>query len=89
MLLREVKTAGRVSGPEQRVGLAEAIRTYTIGGAWQDFADDWKGSLEPGKVADLRVLDGDLLAADPHDIPEMPVVLTVMDGRVVHDTLRD
>ncbi|MET9920044.1 amidohydrolase [Streptomyces sp. NPDC059605] len=89
MVLRESKAAGRVSGPEQRIALAEAIRTYTIGAAWQDFADHWKGSLEPGRAADLCVLDGDLLAADPHDIPEMPVVLTVMDGRIVHDTLRD
>ena len=89
MMLRESKATGRVSGPEQRIGLAEAIRTYTIDAAWQDFADDWKGSLEPGKAADLCVLEGDLLAADPHDIPEMPVVLTVVDGRVVHDTLHD
>ncbi|MFF8712743.1 amidohydrolase [Streptomyces sp. NPDC015184] len=89
MVLRESKAAGRVSGPEQRIALAEAIRTYTIGAAWQDFADHWKGSLEPGKAADLCVLDGDLLTADPHGIPEMPVVLTVMDGRIVHDTLRD
>ncbi|MEV7569412.1 amidohydrolase [Streptomyces tanashiensis] len=87
MVLRESKAAGRVSGPEQRIGLAEAIRTYTIDAAWQDFAEDWKGSLETGKVADLCVLDGDLLNADPRDIPEMPVVLTVVDGRVVHDTL--
>ncbi|MFF9144673.1 amidohydrolase [Streptomyces sp. NPDC014861] len=89
MVLRESKAAGRVSGPEQRIALAEAIRTYTIEAAWQDFADDWKGSLEPGKVADLCVVAGDLLGADPHTIPEMPVVLTVMDGRIVHDTLLD
>ncbi|MFF2774019.1 amidohydrolase [Streptomyces sp. NPDC058052] len=89
MVLRESKAAGRVSGPEQRIALAEAIRTYTIEAARQDFADDWKGSLEPGKVADLCVVDGDLLGADPHAIPGMPVVLTVMDGKVVHDTLRD
>ncbi|AJC60550.1 amidohydrolase [Streptomyces sp. 769] len=89
MVLRESKAAGRVSGPEQRIGLAEALRTYTIDAAWQDFADDWKGSLEPGKVADLCVLDGDLLTTDPHDIPTMPVVLTVLDGQVVHDALRN
>ncbi|MEU1286953.1 amidohydrolase [Kitasatospora sp. NPDC005856] len=88
MMLRESKAAGRVSGPEQRIGLAEALRTYTIDAAWQDFADDWKGSLEPGKAADLCVLDGDLLAADPRDIPTMPVVLTVMDGRIVHEAPR-
>ncbi|MFF6865617.1 amidohydrolase [Streptomyces ardesiacus] len=89
MMLRESKAAGRVSGPEQRIGLAEAIRTYTIDAAWQDFADGWKGSLEPGKVADLCLLGGDLLSADPHDIPGMPVLLTVVDGRIVHDALRD
>ncbi|MFF6883230.1 amidohydrolase [Streptomyces sp. NPDC012421] len=89
MVLRESKAAGRVSGPDQRIALTEAIRTYTAEAAWQDFADDWKGSLEPGKVADLCVVDGDLLGADPHAIPEMPVVLTVMDGRIVHDTLLD
>ncbi|WP_223205788.1 amidohydrolase [Streptomyces xanthii] len=89
MVLRESKATGRISGPEQRIGLAEALRTYTIDAAWQDFADDWKGSLEPGKAADLCVLDGDLLAADPHDIPKMPVVLTVVGGQVVHDTLRN
>ncbi|MEU3532060.1 amidohydrolase [Streptomyces murinus] len=89
MMLRESKAAGRVSGPEQRIGLAEALRTYTIDAAWQDFADGWKGSLEVGKAADLCVLDGDLLTTDPHDIPGMPVVLTVMDGRIVHDVLRD
>ncbi|MEV6202698.1 amidohydrolase [Streptomyces sp. NPDC051771] len=85
MVLRESKAAGRVSGPEQRIALAEAIRTYTIDAAWQDFADDWKGSLEPGKVADLCVVDGDLLGADPHAIPELPVVLTVLDGRIVYE----
>ncbi|MFE4656946.1 amidohydrolase [Streptomyces hydrogenans] len=85
MVLRESKAAGRVSGPEQRIALAEAIRTYTIDAAWQDFADDWKGSLETGKVADLCVVEGDLLGAAPHTIPDMPVVLTVLDGRVVYE----
>ncbi|MGW3397412.1 amidohydrolase [Streptomyces hydrogenans] len=85
MVLRESKAAGRVSGPEQRIALAEAIRTYTIDAAWQDFADGWKGSLETGKVADLCVVEGDLLGADPHTIPDMPVVLTVLDGRVVYE----
>ncbi|MER8039807.1 amidohydrolase [Streptomyces hydrogenans] len=85
MVLRESKAAGRVSGPEQRIALAEAIRTYTIDAAWQDFADDWKGSLETGKVADLCVVEGDLLGADPRTIPDMPVLLTVLDGRVVYE----
>lgn len=87
MLLRESKGSGRVSGPEQRITLAEAVRSYTIDSAWQDFAEPWKGSLEVGKVADLCVLAGDLLTADPRAIPELPVVLTVLGGDVVHDTL--
>ncbi|GAA3368346.1 amidohydrolase [Streptomyces sannanensis] len=87
MLLRESKGSGRVSGPGQRITLAEAVRTYTIDAARQDFAEEWKGSLEVGKVADLCVLAGDLLTADPHAIPELPVVLTVLGGEVVHDAL--
>ena len=87
MVLRESKASGRVSGPEQRITLMEALRTYTSAAAWQDFADEWKGSLEPGKVADLCVLDGDLLVADPHDIPTMPILLTLLGGHAVHDPM--
>ncbi|MEV4442691.1 amidohydrolase [Streptomyces sp. NPDC049577] len=87
MVLRESKASGRVSGPGQRIRLAEAIRTYTADAAWQDFAEDWKGTLEVGKVADLCVLAGDLLRADPHDIPDMPVVFTAVGGDIVHDEL--
>lgn len=86
MMLREAKADGVVSGPEQCITLIEALRTYTINAAWQDRAETWKGSLEVGKVADLCVLDGDLLGADPHDIPTMPVRMTVFDGAVVHES---
>ncbi|OZF00505.1 amidohydrolase [Rhodococcoides fascians] len=85
MILRETKASGAVSGPDQTIGLADAVRTYTINPAWQDFAEDWKGSLEPGKVADLCVLDGDLETIDPHDIPSMPVLYTVLGGAVVFE----
>ncbi|OXY87748.1 amidohydrolase [Streptomyces diastatochromogenes] len=85
MMLRESKASGRPSGPEQRVSLAEALRAYTVNAAWQDFADDWKGTVEPGKVADLCVLDRPLPALDPHDITQVEVDLTVFDGDVVHE----
>ncbi|HEY7399148.1 MAG TPA: amidohydrolase [Gaiellaceae bacterium] len=82
-VLRESKATGRVSGPEQRITVEEALAAYTRTPARQDFAEDWKGTLAVGKAADCCVVDGDLLGADPHDIPELPVVLTMVDGRVV------
>lgn len=86
MLLRESKATGRTYGPEERVDLPDAVRAYTVNPAWQDFAESWKGSLEPGKAADITVLDGTLTALDPHDLPDTPVALTVFDGRIVHRT---
>ena len=85
MMLRESKATGRVSGPDQVVGLANAIRAYTAVPAWQDFAEDWKGTLQPGRAADRCVLGGSLRKASPRDIPDIPVDMTVFDGRVVHD----
>ncbi|MBK3640770.1 amidohydrolase [Streptomyces sp. MBT33] len=85
MMLRESKASGRPSGPEQCVSLAEALRAYTVNPARQDFAEDWKGSIEVGKVADLCVLDRPLLGLDPHAITDAQVDLTVFDGRVVHE----
>jgi predicted amidohydrolase YtcJ len=85
MLLRESKASGRVSGPEQRVGLREALLAYTANPARQDFAEDWKGTIAPGKAADLCVLDRDLLTTDPHAVTGIQVDLTVFDGRVVFE----
>lgn len=90
MLLRE-GASGQVSGPDQVIGIAEALHTYTTAGAWQDHAERWKGAVEPGMAADLCVLDGALLdrrgglAPDPHDLTDPSVALTVVDGRIVYD----
>ncbi|MBD0670415.1 amidohydrolase [Streptomyces sp. CBMA156] len=84
MLLRESKATGRTSGPRERVGLRDAVRAYTAEPARQDFAERWKGSIEPGKVADLCVLGGRLTTTSPHDLPGLPVDLTLLDGRRVH-----
>ncbi|MFF4656229.1 amidohydrolase [Streptomyces sp. NPDC001381] len=85
MMLRESKATGRPSGPDQCVPLAEALRAYTVNPARQDFAEDWKGSIEPGKVADLCVLDRPLLGLDPHEITDAEVEMTVFDGSVVYE----
>ena len=76
---------GNVLGPEQRVTRREAIRAYTINAAWQDHMDEVKGSIEVGKLADLCVLDGDILACDTREIKDVPVVMTVVGGEVVYD----
>jgi predicted amidohydrolase YtcJ len=82
-VLRENLNSGKVSGPEQCISVEDAIRTYTINGAWQDHQEDFKGSIEPGKAADFCVLDRDILTVDPHEIGNIEVDMTIVDGRVV------
>lgn len=69
----------------QRIGLHDALRGYTVNGAHQMRLERRTGSLTEGKAADLTVLGADLFRVDPHDIHAVPVVLTMMDGRITHD----
>ncbi len=84
-VLRESKASGRVSGPQERVSAAEALRLYTLSGAWQDHLEKIKGSLEAGKAADFCVLDQNILTIDPHDIRNVKVVMTVVGGQIVFE----
>ena len=70
--------------PEQKITVAEALRAYTWGSAYAAFEEKIKGTLEPGKVADLVVLSRDILTIDPAAIDAVKVELTVFDGRVVY-----
>lgn len=70
--------------PEQRLGVEDALRAYTIGGAYASFEEDRKGSITPGKLADLVVLSRNLLECDPRDILATEVLFTLVGGRVVH-----
>jgi predicted amidohydrolase YtcJ len=83
-LLRE-GGSGAVSGPDETIGLAEALRTYTTTAAWQDHADHWKGSLRRGMAGDLCVLDGVLTGLDSHEISDLPVALTIVNGAIAYD----
>jgi len=87
MMDRKGKQSGEVSGPDERINLDRAIRTYTWAGAWQDRAEDYKGTLEPGKVADLCVLDERLSELSTDKFADVKVALTLVDGRAVHDQL--
>jgi predicted amidohydrolase YtcJ len=86
-VLRESLDKGKVSGPEEKVSIENAIRMYTINGAWQDHMEDIKGSIEGGKLADFCVLDEDLLTIDPHRIGEIPVLMTIIGGKIVFDEI--
>ena len=70
--------------PEQKITLEEALRAYTLGSAYAEFAEATKGTLTPGKLADLVVLDADLFAIPPESIADVQVRFTVVGGRVVY-----
>lgn len=72
--------------PAERVDLETALRAYTIDAAWAVRLEDERGSITPGKLADLVVLDRDLFAADRQDIHAAKVFMTIVGGRVVHQT---
>ena len=76
---------GKVLGPEQRATRKEAIRAYTIAGAWEDHTEKVKGSIEVGKLADFCVIGGDILTCDAHKIKDIPVLMTIVGDRVVYD----
>ena len=88
-VLREGLVSGKVNGPEECLTVEEAIRTYTINGAWQDHMDSVKGSVEPGKFADFCIIRDDILQVDPHKIGEIPVLMTIVGGKVVYDDSGD
>jgi predicted amidohydrolase YtcJ len=70
----------------QNVNREEALRMYTMGGAWFTFEEDRKGSIEVGKFADLAVLSGDYLTVPEEQIRSLESVLTMVGGRVVYAT---
>jgi predicted amidohydrolase YtcJ len=69
--------------PEQKLTVDEAVRGYTVGSAYAEFAEKVKGTITPGKLADLVMLDRDLYQINPADIDKARVLLTLMDGEVV------
>jgi predicted amidohydrolase YtcJ len=71
---------GRDVGPSQRVTLREALWMYTVGSAAAAGEEHHKGRLAPGHLADLTVLEGDLMAADPDGLGEVPVLATWVGG---------
>ena len=71
--------------PEQKISVEEAVRAYTVGSAYAEFQETAKGSVTPGKLADLVILSRDIFKIDPKDIETTRVVMTILDGRVIYE----
>ncbi|WP_243060108.1 amidohydrolase [Nocardioides sp. SR21] len=84
MRLREGMFGG-VAGEAERISVREALATYTRTPAWQDHSAAWKGTLEVGKVADITVLDGDVMRTPPRELVGLSVAATLVNGEVVYD----
>jgi len=82
---RRERASGRVIGPRQRVGGREALALCTANAAWLSFEERCKGTLEPGRLADLVVLPEDPTATDPERLEAMNVEATMVGGRFVHE----
>jgi predicted amidohydrolase YtcJ len=79
LLTRKDQKTGQVFGPDETIGIEDALRSYTIHGAHLTYEEDFKGSLEPGKAADLVVLD----LEDIRELERSPDRLLEMDRRVL------
>jgi len=71
--------------PEQRISVEEAVQAYTVGSAYAEFQEAVKGSLTPGKLADIVIIDSDIFTIKPEEIERAKVVMTLLDGRVVYE----
>jgi predicted amidohydrolase YtcJ len=70
--------------PEGALSVKEALRMYTADAAYAGFEEDRKGSIEPEKLADLVVIDRDILTIPDDQIKDIKVEMTLIDGKVVY-----
>jgi len=78
---RKVKT-GQALAPQEGLSPLEALRMYTIQAAYVSFEETAKGTISPGKLADLVVLSADPTQVAPEEVKEIKVMLTIIDGKV-------
>jgi predicted amidohydrolase YtcJ len=76
---------GDVYGERQRISRLEALRCLTTRPAYLSFEEATKGSLEKGKLADLVVVDRDVLTCPVDELAQIKVLKTMIDGRFVYD----
>lgn len=76
--------SGEALGPSERISPMDAIKAITINAAYQYFEQDRKGSIEPGKLADLVILDKNPLTVAPDDIKSVKVLETIKEGKTIY-----
>ena len=79
------RSTSRVLAPAQRLSRAEALRAATVEGAYVTFEEDLKGTIEPGKLADLAVLSDDPLTCQEERLRDITAEITIVGGRTVHE----
>lgn len=84
-MVARATVTGEVISSDQAISREEALRMYTCNAAASVFEDGIKGSIEPGKLADLAVLDGDLMQVPDQDLPSISVAATMVGGGAAHD----
>jgi len=83
-IARRTEVLGTQMGTEQKVTREEAIRMYTIKGAYYTFEENIKGSIEPGKLADMIVLDRDILTCPEDEMKDTQILKTILAGKTVY-----
>ncbi len=74
--------------PEQKLTVDESVRAYTMGSAYAEFQEKEKGSITPGKLADIVLLSDDIFSIDPVKIRDVKVLKTIVGGKVIWDPTR-
>ena len=70
--------------PEEKITLPEAVEAYTLGSAFAEFQEHEKGSITPGKVADMVILNDNIFDLKPEAIRNVKVETTIVGGKVVY-----
>ena len=85
-MLSAASPEGQLTNPGQQISRGQALHMYTRGAAWYLNREHDLGSIEAGKLADLLVLDEDYFSVSDAEMRRILPVLTVVDGKIVHDT---
>jgi predicted amidohydrolase YtcJ len=84
-MVNRTSAEGKIYGPKQCCTVDQALRAFTLGSAYAEFAEEQKGSIEAGKLADFVVLDRDPRTVEPTSIKEIAVLRTVIGGETVFE----